>query len=284
VENRFRFNGQQYDPITRQYYLRARFYNPVIARFTQEDTYRGDGLNLYAYCRNNPVYYADPSGYNSNCLKELIKQFKEAGLSDEDAYRRAYAEDAQRRLATENLSARERYQLTQRLERIRNGQDINNVLGIPVRLWTDAELQRAVDSIHNAQFGGHWRGNLCPMAITVGPEGQVIVTRNRRPVRENSQAGQMATQIFGSNVIFPVGYGSNYWRIGGDTTNRHAEARGIRAVINLVYPEYANARAGDVDTGSIRFGENAVRQACSHYACGNPNQGTGCAGKSAVME
>jgi len=28
VENRFRFNGQQYDPITRQYYLRARFYNP----------------------------------------------------------------------------------------------------------------------------------------------------------------------------------------------------------------------------------------------------------------
>ncbi|MFI3201942.1 MAG: RHS repeat-associated core domain-containing protein [Eubacteriales bacterium] len=37
--------------------MRARFYNPVIARFTQEDTYRGDGLNLYAYCRNNSVYY-----------------------------------------------------------------------------------------------------------------------------------------------------------------------------------------------------------------------------------
>ena len=45
-----------------QYYLRARFYNPVIARFTQEDTYRGDGLNLYAYCQNNPVFYTDPSG------------------------------------------------------------------------------------------------------------------------------------------------------------------------------------------------------------------------------
>ena len=35
----------------------------MIARFTQEDTYRGDGLNLYAYCRNNPVYYVDPSGH-----------------------------------------------------------------------------------------------------------------------------------------------------------------------------------------------------------------------------
>ena len=63
TENRFLYNGQQYDAVTGQYYLRARFYNPVIGRFTQEDTYRGDGLNLYTYCQNNPVYYVDPSGH-----------------------------------------------------------------------------------------------------------------------------------------------------------------------------------------------------------------------------
>ncbi len=62
VHNRFKFNGQQYDPISQQYYLRARYYNPVIGRFTQEDSYNADGLNLYAYCRNNPVSYVDPSG------------------------------------------------------------------------------------------------------------------------------------------------------------------------------------------------------------------------------
>ncbi len=63
VLNRFTYYGQQIDPITQQYYLRARFYNPVIGRFTQEDTYRGDGLNLYAYCQNNAVMYIDPSGF-----------------------------------------------------------------------------------------------------------------------------------------------------------------------------------------------------------------------------
>ena len=62
VPNRFTYYGQQIDPVTQQYYLRARFYNPVVGRFTQEDTYRGDGLNLYAYCINNPVRYADFNG------------------------------------------------------------------------------------------------------------------------------------------------------------------------------------------------------------------------------
>ncbi|MPQ34168.1 RHS repeat-associated core domain-containing protein [Clostridium estertheticum] len=63
VHNRITYTGQQFDGITQQYYLRARFYNPVIGRFTQEDVYRGDGLNLYAYCGSNPVGYCDPSGY-----------------------------------------------------------------------------------------------------------------------------------------------------------------------------------------------------------------------------
>ena len=65
IHNRFRFNGEQYDPVTSQYYLRARYYNPVIGRFTQEDTYYGDGLNLYEYCKNNPVLYRDPNGHDA---------------------------------------------------------------------------------------------------------------------------------------------------------------------------------------------------------------------------
>ncbi|MBQ5473302.1 MAG: RHS repeat-associated core domain-containing protein, partial [Lachnospiraceae bacterium] len=63
IKNRYTYNGEQYDQVTQQYYLRARYYNPRVGRFTQEDVYRGDGLNLYAYCDSNPVMYVDPSGY-----------------------------------------------------------------------------------------------------------------------------------------------------------------------------------------------------------------------------
>ena len=65
VHNRFHYTGEQYDPLTGQYSLRARYYNPVIAGFTQEDTYYGDGLNLYTYCQNNPILYHDPTGHGT---------------------------------------------------------------------------------------------------------------------------------------------------------------------------------------------------------------------------
>ena len=50
--------------LTGLYYLRARYYNTGIGRFTQKDVIYNDGLNLYAYCSSNPVMYADSSGYS----------------------------------------------------------------------------------------------------------------------------------------------------------------------------------------------------------------------------
>ena len=88
VRNRFRYTGEQYDILTGQYYLRARYYNPVIARFTQEDTYYGDGLNLYTYCQNNPVLYHDPTGHgtkeNSPYSREE-QQYIDAGADPDTA-------------------------------------------------------------------------------------------------------------------------------------------------------------------------------------------------------
>ena len=106
VRNRFRYTGQQYDSVTGQYYLRARYYNPVIGRFLQEDTYYGDGLNLYAYCRNNPVRYYDPSGHDA-CPKALQDQMKGQGIPDVEIAQNV--ERIQALIADEKLSIEDAY-------------------------------------------------------------------------------------------------------------------------------------------------------------------------------
>ena len=82
LSNRLTYTGQIYDEETGLYYLRARYYNPSLGRFLQEDTYRGDGLNLYAYCANNPVMYFDPSGYIAICPVKGVNYKKDKPLDD----------------------------------------------------------------------------------------------------------------------------------------------------------------------------------------------------------
>jgi len=61
--NRILFTGREFDKETGLYYYRARYYNPQIGRFLQTDPIAyGDGMNLYRYCRNNPIATTDPSG------------------------------------------------------------------------------------------------------------------------------------------------------------------------------------------------------------------------------
>ncbi len=68
VDLPYKFTGQEYDPEIRLYYFGARYYDPGLGRFITPDTIvqsPGDpqSLNRYAYCRNNPLLYTDPTGH-----------------------------------------------------------------------------------------------------------------------------------------------------------------------------------------------------------------------------
>ena len=70
ILNPFRYRGYYYDTETGFYFLKTRYYDPETGRFiTMADvSYLApdaiNGLNLYAYCGNNPVRNVDPNGTN----------------------------------------------------------------------------------------------------------------------------------------------------------------------------------------------------------------------------
>jgi len=67
VENNYLFAGEQFDEDLEQYYLRQRYYNPSVGRFTRVDSYEGrrsDPMSRhdYLYTHANPINFTDPSG------------------------------------------------------------------------------------------------------------------------------------------------------------------------------------------------------------------------------
>ena len=74
----FRYRGYYYDQETRLYYLQSRYYDPATGRFISPDSIEYldpaviHGLNLYAYCGNNPVNYSDDTGHMPAWLGNLL--------------------------------------------------------------------------------------------------------------------------------------------------------------------------------------------------------------------
>jgi RHS repeat-associated protein len=67
VPNRFLFTGEEQDPQTGLYYLRARWYDPRVGRFLTKDPFGGlaerpQSVYPYIYVSNNPANLVDPLG------------------------------------------------------------------------------------------------------------------------------------------------------------------------------------------------------------------------------
>ena len=68
--NPIRYRSYYYDTDLKMYWLTTRYYDPEVGRFISPDHYsyldykKLHGINLYAYSRNNPVMYCDPTGHS----------------------------------------------------------------------------------------------------------------------------------------------------------------------------------------------------------------------------
>ena len=68
--NPIRYRGYYFDVDTGLYHLKTRYYDPEVGRFINMDSLAVlditknyiNGLNLYAYCLNNPISYVDHTG------------------------------------------------------------------------------------------------------------------------------------------------------------------------------------------------------------------------------
>lgn len=78
--NPFRYRGYYYDTETGLYSVGLRYYDPEVGRWINADSIDNamlqidqiNGLNLYAFCLNNPVNYSDPTGGFVLSLTALI--------------------------------------------------------------------------------------------------------------------------------------------------------------------------------------------------------------------
>jgi RHS repeat-associated protein len=71
---RYRYHGKERDDETGLYYYGARYFSPWLGRWMSADPAGlRDGINMFAYARNNPISRADPTGTQSHALNQVCR-------------------------------------------------------------------------------------------------------------------------------------------------------------------------------------------------------------------
>lgn len=81
---RYRYTGKERDGESGLYYHGARYYTPWLARWVSCDPAGPPvGLNLYEYCRSNPIALCDPDGHSPRMWSKSADRAMERRLSDD---------------------------------------------------------------------------------------------------------------------------------------------------------------------------------------------------------
>ncbi|MBP2000771.1 RHS repeat-associated protein [Paenibacillus shirakamiensis] len=140
VNNSVRYSGYEYDEENKLYYLNARYYDPSIARFMSEDTYRGSdedalSLNLYTYVSNEPIMYSDPTGHLQKSDKNIKNlEVKAELISLTTAYFNA-------------KTSAQRTAISQTATNLRESQAAKQKVITPLMYETKANMNKVIDIV-----------------------------------------------------------------------------------------------------------------------------------------
>ena len=170
--NPFRYCGEYFDKQTETVYLRARYYDSAYGRFTQQDGWEyvnfGDplSLNLYTYCWNNPVMYADYTGAIPILACVLTAMLVSAAVYKLDQFSRNYEHNSKTYTGTGYINGQK---VTEGVKDCRlgfqkmskNGCEAIAIYNAMVALGEPQKLADVVDFCEDSMwllgyFGTHW--------------------------------------------------------------------------------------------------------------------------------